>query len=134
MPPAHSNHCLLQEWDRWKRLEAKAKALLYGWDDISAVNPETYQRRFVYRLRQYFPAESSLETDRAPTVEPEPDSESFISRCVSCSDHPSTHAQRADISLLLHTCSHLGVLLDATQASQPGSAQPGTCIDKIDWR
>lgn len=132
MPPAHSNPCLLQEWDRWKRLEAKAKALLYGWDDISAVNPETYQRRFVYRLRQYFPPESSLETDRAPTVEPEPDSESFISRCVSCSDHPSTHAQRADISLLLHTCSHLGGCPTRRNAGQSARLCPARHVHRQD--
>lgn len=63
------------------------KMLLYGWDDISAVKPETYQRRFVYRLGQYFPPQSELETDGASPPEPEPLAPD-ASRCVSCSDQP----------------------------------------------
>lgn len=54
----------LQEWNGWKQAEAKTKALVYGWDDISAVKPDLYQKRFVYRLGQYFPA-----------TEPEPEQE-----------------------------------------------------------
>ena len=82
----------MQEWDKKKQAEAKAKALIYGWDDISAVKPDLYQKWFVYRLGQYFPPESTLEIDQAY---PEPEPASFMSRCVSC-DTLSTHAQRAE--------------------------------------
>ena len=91
--PCFRNCCHVQEWDKKKQAEAKAKALIYGWDDISAVKPDLYQKRFVYRLGQYFPPESTLEIDHAS---PEPEPASFMSRCVSCSDTLSTLAQRAE--------------------------------------
>ena len=111
LPHASSFSCgclrrsLEQEWDKGKRAERWAKVLFKGWDDISAVQPDLYQKRFVYRLRQRFP-ETELELE--PPESPSPSRRSArlgVSRCAlqPTETHTHTHTRaRARIMLSRH--------------------------------